>query len=494
MPFSRVRLKRPARPSTPSLWVAVAIGALGAPGFAAEGRNNRPEIRIVLVGDSTVTDRVGWAGGFRRFLREEVDCVNTARGGRSSKSFLAEGRWEPALQLRGDFYLIQFGHNDVPGKGPARETDPATTYAANLTRYVADVRKAGGQPILVTPLAIRTFDRTTPEKLASGLAAYAAAARKVATEEDVPLIDLDAESRAFCERLGPEEVAKFNPTRRGKADPVHLNTRGSLAFARIVVEQLKERVPALAPYLRSTPRPTLDAAFFTDVPYAPGREDLLLDVSVPEGPGPFPVAMLVNGNTAEDALDAQRLGDAMDVAPWWRILGLGRFTRVLVNYRPDSAERDIMAAIDWVHAHAADYKGDPRLVMLCGHDAGAVHALRAALHAPQATIAAVAATAPDWRMLGDAQGRMVATESDLPPDFCPNGVQLLLMHGTRDNQVPLSASEAFSYGWRRRGGVCELVSIPGGTHSLTDWWRCDPAFPEKILNWLARTAATPIRQ
>ena len=88
-------------------------------------QSSQKTTRIVLVGDSTVTDDSGWGSGFRHNVTEAVEVVNTAANGRSSKSFIDEGRWAEALAKRGRYYLIQFGHNDEPGKGPERETDPA---------------------------------------------------------------------------------------------------------------------------------------------------------------------------------------------------------------------------------------------------------------------------------------------------------------------------------------------------------------------------------
>src|SRR5262245_59988748 len=79
-------------------------------------------LKIVLVGDSTVNDEGGWGPGFRASFGVEVEVMNLARNGRSSKSFRAEGFWEPALAAKPAYILIQFGHNDVPGKGPDRET------------------------------------------------------------------------------------------------------------------------------------------------------------------------------------------------------------------------------------------------------------------------------------------------------------------------------------------------------------------------------------
>jgi pectinesterase len=209
---------------------------------------------IVLVGDSTVTEKSGWGYGFRQLVGPDVVLTNTAQNGRSSKSFRAEGHWEKAIAAKGDYYLIQFGHNDQPGKGPDRETDPSTTFAENMGRYVDEVRAIGGKPILVTSLVRRNFDPANPGKIVSTLGPYVEAVKKLAAAKHVPLIDLHAKSLALCEKLGPEACASLNPKKDdGTADTTHLDAKGSLIFARLVVETLREQVPELAPCLLSEP-------------------------------------------------------------------------------------------------------------------------------------------------------------------------------------------------------------------------------------------------
>ena len=209
---------------------------------------------IVLVGDSTVNDGGGWGYGFRQFVTRDVTVTNTAENGRSSKSFRAEGHWDKALAAKGDYYLIQFGHNDQPGKGPTRETDPATTYTENMGRYVDEVRAQGGQPILVTSLTRRIFSKTDPKRIESTLTPWADAVKKLAAAKKVPLIDLHASSIEFCENLGPERTAQFNfLDQGGKKDTTHLQGDGRVVFARLVVDELRRVVPALEPYLRPDP-------------------------------------------------------------------------------------------------------------------------------------------------------------------------------------------------------------------------------------------------
>lgn len=214
-------------------------------------------IRIILVGDSTVTDNAGWGLGFKQFLNTNAECINTAQGGRSSESFRREGRWTNALALKGNYYLIQFGHNNEPGK-PGRSTD-MPTFVSNMVSYVEEARAAGATPVLVTPLTRRQWDKANPGKIKSSLAPYAEEIRKIAAAKNVPLVDLQASSIALCESLGPEKCLEFSPpkvvdgTNTGGYDGTHLKGSGYVLFARLVVEDLRKAVPALAPVLRNEP-------------------------------------------------------------------------------------------------------------------------------------------------------------------------------------------------------------------------------------------------
>jgi len=168
--------------------------------------------KIILVGDSTTAVASGWGPSFCGYhVTSAAACVNLARGGRSSGSYRAEGSWDIALaEMRTPGYsnvwvLIQFGHNDQPGK-PGRSTDLATEFPANLRRYVAEARAAGAQPVLVTPLVRRQF---TGGRLTNDLEPWSAAARAVAAETGVPLVDLNARSAAAVQALGPALSASF---------------------------------------------------------------------------------------------------------------------------------------------------------------------------------------------------------------------------------------------------------------------------------------------
>lgn len=178
------------------------VSAPAAPAAAA----SLAASKIVLVGDSTTAVQGGWGPSFcAQHVTSFLSCLNLARGGRSTSNYRAEGSWEIALhELRSGGYrqvyvLIQFGHNDQPGK-PGRSTDLATEFPANLRRYVAEARAAGAIPVLVTPLTRRQFARG---QLLDDLAPWAEATRKLAQELQVPLIDLHARSRALVQGMGP---------------------------------------------------------------------------------------------------------------------------------------------------------------------------------------------------------------------------------------------------------------------------------------------------
>jgi lysophospholipase L1-like esterase len=225
---------------------------LAASVIAAGSAAGQPPARplVVLVGDSTMAVRNGYGPALCQRLEPRADCVNLARNGRSTRSYRDEGLWDQALaELRARtasepvYVLIQFGHNDQPGR-PGRSTDLASEYPANLERYVADVRGAGAVPVLVTPLTRRSFRGTT---LIDDLQPWAERMRDVARRVSVPLIDLHASSRAVVQSLGPDAGDELAMARRGEAgfDHTHLGARGACVFADLVLRELR---PLLAPF------------------------------------------------------------------------------------------------------------------------------------------------------------------------------------------------------------------------------------------------------
>lgn len=233
-----------------SLWAALTCAALGVANSAIAAESPTAE-RIVLVGDSTVASQSGWGDAFTKLLALGVECQNLGRGGRSSKSFRAEGHWKKVMEAKPGWVLIQFGHNDQPGKGPERESDAKTTFRENLARYVSEARAVGAKPVLVTSLTRRTFNaqgKIQPDLLAD----YAEATRAVAAEEKVPLLDLNARSIEQMNQLGPEAAAAFDPKTKDPAKPdrTHLSAKGSEEIAKLVADEIHMRVPELAKLLK----------------------------------------------------------------------------------------------------------------------------------------------------------------------------------------------------------------------------------------------------
>ena len=215
------------------------------------------KIKIVLVGDSTMNDGGGWGYGFKQFVKPDVEVVNAAMNGRSTMSFMQEGRWTNALALKGDYYFIQFGHNNEPGK-PGRSTD-MPTFVRQMEQYVDDAKAIGAKPVLVTPLSRRQWDKANPGKIKSSLVPYAEAVRKIAAEKNVPLIELHDRSREYYEKVGRAEVEKFSPIKTvngtNTLDGTHLAGVGRVLMARLVVAEIRKNIPQLAPHLLAEPNP-----------------------------------------------------------------------------------------------------------------------------------------------------------------------------------------------------------------------------------------------
>jgi len=210
-------------------------------------------VKIVLAGDSTVNAEGGWGKGFCAVMTPNVTCINEALNGRSSKSFIDEGAWKKALDDHGDYYLIQFGHNDMKGKGPARETDPETTYAANIRRYVRDARAGGAVPVVVTSLSRRNYKDGV---LVQDLKDYSAAAKRIGMEENVTVIDLNAMSVKLLEGMTQAQADEFNATghkeeraenKKSPVDRTHLNAEGQALFGRMVADTLVRTQVELGP-------------------------------------------------------------------------------------------------------------------------------------------------------------------------------------------------------------------------------------------------------
>ncbi len=230
------------------VWLLALVSSLTS--FNALACAQEARMKFVLAGDSTVTDDAGWGLGFAHALNDQALCINLSAGGRSSKSFLDEGLWKKVLDQKPNYVLIQFGHNDQPGKGPERETTPSTTYSENLSRYIDEARQAGAKPILLTSLVRRLFDESgtkeSSTKIRSNLIEYVEAARNVAAKKQVPLIELHDNSMVICNALGPELCKKISPPGTNGEDRTHLNAIGSELIGSWVAREVAIQLPETA--------------------------------------------------------------------------------------------------------------------------------------------------------------------------------------------------------------------------------------------------------
>ncbi len=213
-----------------------------------------PAIKILMIGDSTMStykkapknrpDLTGWGQVFGKRFNKNVTVINHAKSGRSTKSFIQEGHWKKALKVKADYLIIQFGHNDSHPKTEQKATDAKTDFRDYLRTYIDESRKAGMKPILVTPMTRRRFRNG---KIWTTLRPYAEAVLIVGQEKNVPVIDLHKSSVALHNKLGEEGSAFFNLS---KKDLTHFTRKGAEEIVTLVVEEIKEKVPALKPYLK----------------------------------------------------------------------------------------------------------------------------------------------------------------------------------------------------------------------------------------------------
>ncbi|MBB6438960.1 rhamnogalacturonan acetylesterase [Streptomyces candidus] len=201
---------------------------------------------LLLAGDSTAAQKdmsaapeTGWGMALPFFLAEEVVVDNHAMNGRSSRSFIEEGRLDVVLgALRpGDRLLVQYGHNDQSDR-PERHTEPWAGYQECLLRHVKGARDRGAHPVLLTPVERRAFD--AGGRAVSTHGAYPDAMRAVAAQENVPLVDVSALSLTRWEQLGPEATKECFLWVGETRDNTHFRPRGAIEVARLVARGLAD--------------------------------------------------------------------------------------------------------------------------------------------------------------------------------------------------------------------------------------------------------------
>jgi lysophospholipase L1-like esterase len=226
-------------------------------------QKNLETTTIYLAGDSTMSikqDRAhperGWGMYLQSFFQPEATVENRAMNGRSTKTFIAEGRWASIVQTLkdGDWVLFQFGHNDS-SKSKGERYTPPVQYRANLVRFVEETRAKNANPVLCTPIVRRRFN---DEGFYDTHGVYPGLVRSVADSLDVPLIDMHQSSMALLKELGPEgtkelflhiQPGEVPVLPEGLEDNTHFSPMGAEQMAGLFAEELREKQIPLANYL-----------------------------------------------------------------------------------------------------------------------------------------------------------------------------------------------------------------------------------------------------
>ncbi|MBQ0052679.1 MAG: rhamnogalacturonan acetylesterase [Treponema sp.] len=214
-------------------------------------------MRILCLGDSIMQyndfstyPQTGWVQELRRFFPEDWDWLNFARNGRSTKSFIDEGRFDLVMgeASEGDFALIQFGHNDEKQNDETRYTSPEKggAFRKNLAYFVRSLQAKGVKPVLMTPMARRMFE---DGKIQNSHGEYPEAIIEVATEEKIPCIDMNALTMEFLQKQGEEASRRFYMNfdaglyenfPEGKSDNSHLRPDGANAYSKIAAQEISK--------------------------------------------------------------------------------------------------------------------------------------------------------------------------------------------------------------------------------------------------------------
>ncbi len=227
--------------------------------------NKQGKIRILMIGDSTMANKStrngnperGWGMVLQHFFTDAVEVDNHAQNGRSTKSFINEGRWDKVLsRIRpGDYVFIQFGHNDEKYNKEAVYTVPGGTFDANLRRFVMEARQRGGIPVLFNAIVRRKFDG---QRLTCTHGDYLLPPRRVAEETAAYFVDANAITHGIVEAMGPEDskrlymwLPKGSPSHpKGLQDDTHLNVYGAHRVAWSLISAVCNQIPRLEQHVK----------------------------------------------------------------------------------------------------------------------------------------------------------------------------------------------------------------------------------------------------
>jgi lysophospholipase L1-like esterase len=208
---------------------------------------------VYLAGDSTVqtyaasqAPQQGWGQRIPELFTKDVAFVNKSIGGRSSKSFIDEGRLTEILGLlkAGDYLFAQWGINDRYQSDPDRYTDPATTFRTYLKQYIDGARSKGAFPVLVTPTPRLDY---TDGVFHNGFVDYCSAIKAVGLETNTPVIDLQTMGLALYTRLGYDAVV--NTISLAGPDVLHFRDTGAYQMARLVAQGVSDIAIPISPFV-----------------------------------------------------------------------------------------------------------------------------------------------------------------------------------------------------------------------------------------------------
>ncbi|MCY9668093.1 rhamnogalacturonan acetylesterase [Paenibacillus alginolyticus] len=203
-------------------------------------------INIYLAEDSTVQEytadwapQAGWGQFIAEYFNSEVRFHNRGIGGRSSKTFVEEGRLEAILEEigPGDYLFVQMGHNDSTTSKPERYTEPYTTYKHYLKMYIDNARLRGATPIFITPMARLHYEDGT---FINDFPDYCIAMKLLAEEEKVQLVDLMTISLEYYSSIGYDEAVNLFMISVNGTDCTHFTDKGARRIAKILAEAIKE--------------------------------------------------------------------------------------------------------------------------------------------------------------------------------------------------------------------------------------------------------------
>ena len=225
-------------------------------------------ITVFMIGNSTMADKPfkdgnpekGWGQVFPLYFKQGIKIENHAVNGRSSKSFIDEGRWDSIVNKikTGDYVIIEFGHNDAKKDDLKRFANANTDYKWNLEKFIKETRQKGGFPILATPIVRRRFDEQGIFYDVHG--DYPKVVRELAEKINVLLLDLHKKSEEYITKLGEERSKKFylhitadeyNFLPEGKTDDTHLSPTGAFRICDFAADEIKLKIPQLAKYLEN---------------------------------------------------------------------------------------------------------------------------------------------------------------------------------------------------------------------------------------------------